>query len=198
MATILQTGGCQDKSDIEVVELVLSDQEYFSCLVDRYQEKLARYIRRITNIPEEEVEDLLQEIFIKVFRNLQDFDTSLKFSSWIYRITHNETISHFRKAQARPQTTDLFAESVVIDKVKTEFDIDEAIDNEFLNDKIEVALAGLDAKYREVIVLRFFEERDYQEIADILRKPVGTVGTLLNRAKRKLIQELEKLHESTK
>ena len=86
-----------EKTDAELVELALENQAYFSDIVYRYQTKLTYYIRRLSNFPDEEIEDILQDVFIKVYKNLNDFDQSLKFSSWIYRITHNEVISKYRK-----------------------------------------------------------------------------------------------------
>ena len=95
-------GAYDDKTDEELVKLALQKQEHFVYLINRYQHKLLRYIKRISNFSVEETEDILQEVFIKVYRNLEGFDQSLKFSSWIYRIAHNQTISHFRKSRAGP------------------------------------------------------------------------------------------------
>jgi len=88
---------CEKKEDSELVELSLKKQDYFYCLILRYQEKLLRYIRRISASSKEDAEDILQEVFMSVYKNLNDFDNSLKFSSWIYRIAHNKTVSHWRK-----------------------------------------------------------------------------------------------------
>jgi RNA polymerase sigma-70 factor (ECF subfamily) len=65
--------------------------------VSKYEEKLLRYILRITNIDIEEAENLLQEVFIKVYKNINDYNKSLQFSSWIYRIAHNTSIDYYRK-----------------------------------------------------------------------------------------------------
>ena len=94
---------CQHKSDINLVKLTLADQDYFLCLMEKYKAPLARYIIRLSNIDSDSAEDVLQDIFIKIYQNLNAFDQSLKFSSWIYRIAHNEIISHYRQLKARPQ-----------------------------------------------------------------------------------------------
>ena len=81
------------KTDQELVSDTLSDKHAFSAIVKKYEEPMRRYIKRLGCKDENEVDDVLQEIFIKVFINLNDYDPSLQFSSWIYRIAHNETIS---------------------------------------------------------------------------------------------------------
>ena len=88
---------CSEKSDEEWAYLTAENQGYFLCIMKKYEIPLKRYVGRISNFSQEEIEDILQEVFIKVYQNINDFDDSLKFSSWIYRITHNHVISKFRK-----------------------------------------------------------------------------------------------------
>lgn len=178
------TNDCIEKSDEELAGLAAKDQAYFVYIINRYQEKLLRYIKRISNIRHEEAEDVLQDIFIKVYKNINDFDTDLKFSSWIYRIAHNQTISNFRKNQARPQISDSDINDFVFLNLKSDFNIIDDIDQEHLKNKIFKILNLMDEKYREVLVLKFFEEKDYKEISDILKKPMGTIASLMNRAKK--------------
>ncbi len=180
-----------EKSDIELVNLSLENQENFIYLVNRYREKLLRYIRRLTNVDPEECEDILQEVFIKVYLNLNDFDKDLKFSSWIYRITHNEVISHFRKIKVRPQGHKVAIDDdevkVLADEIKVEKDIDIGL----MREQIEKALIKIDVKYREVLVLKYFEERNYQEISDIIKRPIGTVATFIKKGKESLRDQLK-------
>ena len=91
------------KSDKELVQLSLKDDKYFAALIERYEAKLTRYIFRLIQTDQQTAEDILQEVFIKVYRNLNDFNDKYSFSSWIYRITHNEVISHVRKIKSRPK-----------------------------------------------------------------------------------------------
>jgi len=93
--------------DCELVRLSLENADFFAQIVQKYEKPLLRYLLRISNVSLEEAEDLLQEIFIKVYQNLWDFDESLKFSSWIYRIAHNETISAWRKKISRGKKINL-------------------------------------------------------------------------------------------
>jgi len=176
-----------EKTDEELVVMSRVQREFFGMLIERYEQKLARYIARLGIRDSEDIQDVLQEIFIKVYRNLNEFDTSLAFSSWIYRIAHNETVSWHRKHRVRPEGNLVSnSEDVLLllasEDWKDEDRFDADISGEVLSDAIEV----LDEKYRDVIVLRFFEQKEYDEISDILKIPVGTVGTLIHRAKKQL------------
>jgi RNA polymerase sigma-70 factor (ECF subfamily) len=183
---------CREKTDGELVGLALADQSYFLYLMRRYEAKLLAYIKRISNFSHDEAEDILQEVFIKIYENLNDFDKDLKFSSWAYRITHNEVISHYRKAKARPQNLPFNINDKVLANLSSDLDIKREIEAGYLRKAINKILANLDIKYREVLVLKFLEEKSYKEISDILKKPMGTVATLINRAKGEFKQELEK------
>ena len=174
-------------SDLKLVQLSLEDKENFYYLMKRYESKMLRYIKRLTDVSPEEAEDILQDIFIKLYRNLNGFNPHLKFSSWIYRIAHNEIINHYYKNKSRLQTThvNLDCDDVQYSN-ETIRNGDEIFNQLILHETaacIRKVLATLPQKYREVLILRYLEEKKYDEIGDILRKPSGTVATLLNRAK---------------
>ncbi len=181
---MLDKNKCEEKTDEELVALALKNQDFFSCLVSRYEGKLSRYIRRISGVSQEDVEDLLQEIFIKVYANLNGFDPSLKFSSWIYRIAHNQVISSWRKTKSRPQVLKFEADEDFLKFIAADGDLALDTERRFTAEEVRGVIAKLDKKYREVLVLKFLEGKDYNEISDILEKPLGTVATLINRAKK--------------
>jgi RNA polymerase sigma-70 factor (ECF subfamily) len=172
-------------SDEQLVQLSLKDQDCFYCLMKRYEIKLLRYIKRLAKVSQEEAEDIIQEVFIKVYRNLNGFNRKLKFSSWIYRIAHNEIINQYRKTKLRSSVRPLNIEDEanLIDSINDTIEIDEAYENLENAEKVREALAELPNKYREILVLRYLEDKSYGEISDILRKPPGTVATQINRAK---------------
>jgi len=180
-------------NDNELIKLVLTDQENFLYVVSRYKTKLFYYIKRISGLDEEEINDVLQNIFIKVYTNLNDFDHNLKFSSWIYRITHNEVIDNYRKTKARPQLADPEFNEDVLKEIADDFQVAEAMDKQLLKEKIALALDKLDLKLKEVLVLKFLEDKDYKEISDIIKKPLGTVASRINKAKLELKKELAKI-----
>lgn len=178
-------------SDEDLVKLTLAEQDNFSYLIRRYEAKLNRYIRRIAGLNKEDIEDILQDVFIKTYQNINSFDKDLKFSSWIYRIAHNEVIDNYRKKQARPQETTFDTENI-LNNIVSEFNISKDIDHKYLQANVNQVLNSLDLKYKEVLVLKYLEEKDYKEISDILEKPMGTVATLINRAKKQFQEELIK------
>ena len=183
---------CENMTDEELVKETLADKEYFLCLMKRYEKKLLNYIMRITNVSFEEAEDILQETFIKVYLNLNEFNTDLKFSSWVYRITHNQVISNHRKNLARPSLLILDDDNNFLNNIASDLNLSDKVDSSMLKDRIKEILSKMDKKYSEVLVLKFLEEKDYKEISDILAKPMGTVATLINRAKKQFKEELEK------
>lgn len=173
-------------SDEELVVLTLKDKDNYECLVKRYEKKLARYVAHLSGLGREDAEDVLQEAFVKAYINLNDFDPRLKFSSWIYRITHNETVTHLRKKSVRPKTIDFQADFEIFETIQDDLDLLEQIDRKFLRENLNRLIAGLDKKYREPIILKFLEEKNYQEISDILKIPMGSVATLISRGKKQL------------
>ncbi len=184
----------QQKTDEELVSLSLQSKDAFAYLVDRYQAKLGRYIRRISRFDEEETADVLQDVFIKAYLNLNDFDSKLKFSAWIYRITHNQVISQYRRLKVRPQAVIAVEDESIANKFTDGVDLEHELDQKYSTQVVQAALRKLPYKYQEVLVLRFLEDLSYEEISAILRKPVATVGTLINRAKKELQQLINKDH----
>ena len=188
---MLDKNNCTEKTDEELVALALKNQDFFGCLMERYEPKLMRYVRRISAATQEDAEDILQDVFVKVYRNLNDFDTSLRFSSWIYRITHNQVISHWRKTKSRPQVLKFEADEDFLKFIANDEDLALDTERKFESEEVRQLVDALDEKYREVLVLKFIEGKDYKEISDILQKPLGTVATLINRAKKQLKRIIE-------
>lgn len=178
--------------------MALSNQDSFVLITGRYKVRLFSYIKRLTNIRDEDAEDLLQDIFLKVYLNLNNFNRKMKFSSWIYAIARNQVFSHHRKVSVRPEGHADVLDENISRQLITDINAIDIIDREISHQKISQAIFRLKSKYREVIFLRFFEEKSYQEISDIIRKPVGTVGSMLDRAKKELRDNFLKLKKYDK
>ncbi|MFA4871943.1 MAG: sigma-70 family RNA polymerase sigma factor [Patescibacteria group bacterium] len=183
---------CDQKTDEELVVLALKDQGYFLYIMKRYTHRLLGYIIRMSGLSEEDAEDLLQDVFIKVYRNLNNFDQTQKFSSWIYSIARHQAISNFRKLKSRPKSVTWDNDDEFLKNISSDFSLETELDGNLNQEMIEQVLNALDYKYKEVLALKFIEGRDYKEIADIIKKPMGTVATLINRAKRKFKEEFKK------
>jgi RNA polymerase sigma-70 factor (ECF subfamily) len=178
-------------SDEALILRAREDKEALGVLIERYEAPLSRYLGRLGIRDREDVTDLLQEIFIKVYRNLNEFDTSLRFSSWVYRISHNEAMSWFRKRHVRPEGHLIGdGDELVSSWLSEETGGEDAYASGENRDTLARAIDSLDTRYREVIILRFFEHKEYDEISDILKIPTGSVGTLLHRAKAKLRERI--------
>ncbi|MFA9262673.1 MAG: RNA polymerase sigma factor [Undibacterium sp.] len=166
------------------------DPEAFGKLMERYEAPLTRYLMRLTGWASEEVEDILQEAFIKAYRNLNDYDSSLKFSAWLYRITHNQAIDILRRHTASPVRFEWSLEDMARLIPAANDTQAELITQEHIG-HIRRAIAALPERYREVLVLRFLEEKSYEEIVDILKMPKGSVATAVKRGKELLHKQLE-------
>ncbi len=180
-------------TDEEIVRRTLSDKEAFALLIERYEAKLLRYLERLGIGVREDREDILQNAFIKAYKNLNGFDLTLTFSSWMYRIAHNEAMSFFRTKHARPQLILSEEGEALITELKDEdSDASALAELRLSSEELAKAFATLSPQYRDALTLRFFEDRSYAEMSDILEVPVGTVSTLIHRAKRALRSALPK------
>ncbi len=174
------------KSDEELVGLVLEDKELYSYLVRRYENRLLRYIIRISGVGRDDAEDILQEAFINAYRHLRGFDTDRKFSSWIYRIAHNGAVSDARRRKVRQRHLIPDVESELVERIASDEDLARDVERRMEAVEIRALLDRLDERHRDILVLYYLEEMSYTEISDVLHVPVGTVGTRLMRAKRAL------------
>jgi RNA polymerase sigma-70 factor (ECF subfamily) len=181
----------QELDDEDLVAETLHNPNAYVFIVERYEAKLLRYILRISMGTKEDAEDILQDVFLSAYKNLNDFDQDLKFSSWIYRIAHNKVISRFRKISARPKTITYEGDSQLLNVLASEESIERDLDKKYTETQVKEMLDKMDEKYREVLVLKFLEEKDYKEISDILEKPMGTVATLISRAKKQFKEKIE-------
>jgi RNA polymerase sigma-70 factor (ECF subfamily) len=163
-------------TDEEVVEKVrLENQEFYAYLMERYQSKLLRYANNLVK-DEHRAKDVVQETFIKAFINLNGFDQKKKFSSWIYRIVHNEALNVLKKYHKElPMLPDFDFESAE--------DLEKDFSQKEITATVEKCLAKLPLTYSEPLALYYIEEKSYEEIGDILKLPQGTVATRISRAK---------------
>lgn len=180
----------KDLSDEQLIIAIReNDKEKYGEIIRRYQVKLSHYLRKFIR-DHDELEDVLQEVFIKTYRNLFAFDADKKFSSWIYRIAHNEALNHIKKNRGTV-SLDEHEFDIMDEKV----DIKGKIDLGIAKVRIETALSQMKDKYREPLILYYFEQKSYEEISDILRLPRSTVGVLIMRAKKILKEFLDEKYD---
>lgn len=172
--------------DAELVRRTLKNPNDFIEIIRHYQLPIRRYVNRLGCRNANDADDLLQDIFLKVYVNLNDYDADLSFSSWLYRIAHNETISSFRKKSVRPMPVATEEETYLFENIPDEANFIESLDIKINGDILHRALAELEEQYRDVLVLKFLEEKSYAEVSDILKIPTGTVGALIHQGKKRL------------
>lgn len=174
----------KDSDEAVARRVQLGEQDAFGELIERYQPKLIRYARKFLADPDDAA-DSVQNVFIKAYQNIQSFDTSRRFSPWIYRIAHNEFVNEIKKRTVRRVSFDIDIDTLFPHLVANETADSEALERDLRN-TIDLHLAALDPKYREPLILYYLEGLDYREIADILMIPVSTVGVRLLRGRSML------------
>ena len=173
-------------SDAQLVEKSLISPDSFALIIERYEKKLLRYLIYFTGVDRSQAEDILQETMIKAYKNLNSFQINLSFSSWIYRIAHNEALNFIRKNK-KHLVISLEAEGAdsqsLLEILASDENVPVQIAGKELSGKVNEILAMMKKDFRELLILRYLEGYDYQEISSILKKPMGTVGVLIGRAK---------------
>jgi RNA polymerase sigma-70 factor, ECF subfamily len=181
-------------TDAELVASALrGSEEAFRDLVLRFERPVYALILRMVH-DAETAEDLAQEVFVKAYRHLASYDPRRKFASWLFKVAHNSTIDHLRRAQL--DTVPLAAEQeegggllAVLADTSAESP-EAAAERRGMARALERAIGRLRPEYREAVVLRYVEGLAYQEICEVLGLPVGTVKTNLHRARKELAEAM--------
>ena len=176
-----------------VMRHLAGEPQAFGALVDRYQTRLLNFVNRTIG-DRERAEDLVQEVFIRVFRHLHRFDQTKKFSTWIYTIASNLAKNELRNRSRNPLV--LFqtikknweADHRPLEWEDTQYKPDDLFRKRHLREKVEQAVAQLPEHHRIVFVLRELEGKTYEEIAEITGCNLGTVKSRLNRARNSFAQ----------
>jgi len=184
-------------TDLEVVERVLDgDSEAFGLLVERYQRGLANYIFHMVRNYEEALE-LTQEVFLKTYAGLDKYDRQYKFSTWIYKIASNHTIDHMRRHEVLTTPLEVPShdggESRELPVESLTLDPQESLQMKDMLGQIQQAVDELPPSYRELVVLRHYNFRSYEEMAKITGLPLGTVKNRVFRARQLLMERLKDL-----
>lgn len=174
-------------SDSELVEMLREPRtrrEGFAVLVKQYSEKLYWKVRRIV-LSHEDANDVLQNIFIKVWSNLQNFQGKSSLSTWLYRIAINESLDFLRKQK--------MADMVSSDEdlsVSSRLMSDEYFDGDEIQARLQEAVARLPEVQRMVFNLKYFEEMKYSEISQILNTSEGALKASYHLAVKKITEYL--------
>ena len=175
-------------TDIEITALIRDGQveEAFNEIVRSYSERLYWHVRGFV-CSHEDTDDLLQEIFIKVWSSIREFRGESRIYTWIYRIATNEALNHLQKMKVRS--------ALRFEKISEELTGRIDSDPYFIGDEVErqlsKAVQHLPEKQKTVFMMRYFEDISYEDISEILGTSVGALKASYHFAKEKIIQELD-------
>ncbi len=166
------------------ISLQKGDMKALTQIITRYQSPLLRYANYLG--ADHQDQDIVQDTFIKVYRNIHSYDPRRSFSSWIYRIAHNTAISALRTHHYTLPWDDYLDRFIKQDP-------SDSFDADMHKDQVKKCLAHLSLRYRAPLSLYYLENKSYAEIMDILRLPQGTVSARINRAKKQMRELCQKI-----
>lgn len=166
-----------NKEDSEILDLIKNDPDFelgFKALVQKYQKPLYWHIRRMVHI-HEDADDIVQNVFIKVYKSIKGFRAEAKLYTWLYRIASNESISFLRKKKYSSELN---------------FEIKLKQDPFFEGNEIQIlvkkAIESLPIKQKQVFILRYYDELPYKEMAEILNTSIGALKASYHHAAKKI------------
>ena len=167
-------------TDSIIIKRVLNgEQNAFGELMTRYEAAFVRFAQRYTH-DEDDALDVVQEAFIKMYRNLNSFNLKRPFSSWAYRIVRNESLNWLR---ARKRLTFGETAEYILGQIMAIGSPELELVQAETQTQLKATFSAMPKNYAEPLRLHFIEEQSYKEISETLNIPVGTVGTRINRAK---------------
>lgn len=187
----MQNASTQDRALVEAT--LRGDAAAFQRLVERYQRRLFAFVRHYTRNPVE-IEDIVQDTFLKAYSRLESFQQTASFGTWLYRIATNTVLDFLKRRGRSPVQAVEDPELLGGEEGASISRPDAGLDTSEVAEITHRVLAELPEIFRTVLVLREFEERAYQEIADILGISIGTVESRLFRARARFKLKLTQLY----
>ncbi|MEK7248789.1 MAG: sigma-70 family RNA polymerase sigma factor [Bacteroidota bacterium] len=177
-------------TDNEIIERIRAgDSRKYALLVNRHKDKAFTLAVRLVG-DRREAEEVVQDGFMRAYRNLEQFRGDAKFSTWFYRIVYNLCMTKVSRRRWQPEIVDVhrgeMSDNVFVDK--DEIGFDERLENEELNQIVVDEVNLLPEKYRTPITLFYLQEMSYEEMTEVMNLPLGTVKTNLFRG-RNLLRE---------
>ncbi len=195
-----------DKDDViptpEEVEIVSrareGDRDAFRLLVEQHQDRVFRVAMRVLRCDRHVAEDICQEVFFRAYRGLQGFDGAVRFGIWLHTIAMNTSISEYRKRRTLKRnrlTLSIDApiagtDDLTIEPPSRERRPEERADHREFATAVRAAVAELPDEFREAVMLRDMQGKSYEEIAEILDVPAGTVRSRIHRGRLQLQEKL--------
>ena len=158
----------------------------FEILIDKYKEKVYFQIRRIV-LNHDDTDDILQNVFIKVFRGIKGFKGESKLSTWIYRIAYNESINFLKLKEKKY----FYSSEIMMNTMVNNLREDPYFDGDETALKLQSIIAKLPEKQKLIFQMKYYEDLKFTEISEILGVTVGALKASYHIAKKKIIDELK-------
>jgi|TARA_R110000868_G_C10543154_1_gene735149 RNA polymerase sigma factor (sigma-70 family) len=166
---------------VEQLKTEATQKKAFELLVNTYKEKLYWHIRRIV-LDHDDTDDVLQNTFIKVFKNISGFKGDSKLYSWMYRIATNEALTFLKNKSKNLGVTNSEIQEVLVNKLET----DVYFEGDYIQLQLQKAIATLPDKQKLVFNMKYFQELKYEEISEILETSVGALKASYHLAAKKI------------
>jgi len=163
-----------------IERVIEGEKAWFEQIVKHYQKSLYKYIRYLTN-SSNDVEDIMQDVFIRVYDNLEKYQLGTSFNRWIYKITYNHTMNELKKKNRR--------KVVLYDRIPDLPDV--RVEDTGISSKTKKILFQLTLKERNLLYLRIYEEMSYKKMSEILNKSEVSLRKKYERARKKFIKLYE-------
>jgi RNA polymerase sigma-70 factor (ECF subfamily) len=175
-----------DRQEQTIISLILDDgdSEQYSLLVERYHRGLVQHLNSLTSNMQM-AEDIAQEAFIRAYHKLSQYNQAYAFSTWLYKIADNIAYRQLSQLKTTSDISDV--EELIADDQPSPADL---VDIQLTSDKVQLAISKLPLEYKQAISLYYWENFSYEEIAEIMQRPIGTIRTWLYRAKEILRKDL--------
>lgn len=194
LKSAVQKTHAEDQTLIE--QAILGNQQAFTALMIRHQHTVKRTIQKMVT-GQEDVEDLVQEAFGKAFQNLDSYRPHFAFSTWLHRIAVNHCIDHLRRKKRISPFVDIHAESLQNEEFASSMaasvlNPEEIIIRQQRHEHMRKLMLRLSPRYREILELHYFDGLSYEEIAQAMGTPMGTIKAQLHRAREAMWVMLQK------
>ena len=169
------------------------DERAYVELVNRYKDRLLNFVFQFLG-DIEQAEDVVQDTMLRLYEKKHYYKEIAKFSTWIYTIARNLANTELRKRKRRKTTyLSQLSKDRQFEIPAIQDDVDQSLQNEFINDRIQSAISNLPEHFKVVIILRDIQELSYEDISNIVEVPLGTIKSRINRARIQLQAELSDL-----
>jgi RNA polymerase sigma-70 factor, ECF subfamily len=189
------TTSAQPQAPDEIIERCLNgDQAAWETIVRMYRRKVFNIAYKFVG-RHDQAEDLTQDVFLKLYKSLDTFDRRANFQTWLISVSRNLCIDHYRSVRKERETINRDVDPSDLAPVSTDTPADRKLEQRDRVVLLRQALDTLAPTLRTAVMLRDIQELTYQEIADKLRLPEGTVKSRINRGRTELARQIQKLRD---